>query len=177
MKTQIRGSVFETNSSSSHSVTVSGKEMADFGLSKEELRSGVIRIEQDFGFGWAEDKFHDTKTKIAYLLINAAGGAINAAGGYITGSAEFDLVPSLRTRSEQAAKLISFVEKATGCKLEFYADGYVSVDSESNGVGMELIDGLDDGNSDKLRTFLFSRESYLETGNDNSDPYGFGYDY
>jgi len=161
MKTQIRGAVFETNSSSSHSVTVSGWESAHFGLSKEELRSGVIRIEQSHGFGFREDTFSDTKSKIAYLLINCAGGSIDPDSGD-------DLIPHLRENNPHARKLIEFVEEVTGCTLEFYANEYVYVDHQSQGVGMDLLD--DHG---QLHPFLFSKDSYIETGNDNSSSYDY----
>lgn len=155
MRTQIRDKVFETNSSSSHSVTVSGKEVAHFGLSKAELRSGVIRINQYNGFGWEEETFNDTKSKIAYLLINAAGGHL--------GPGSNDLVPDLKETRWKARKLIDFVEEVTGCTLEFYAKDYVCVDSESAHVGMDLLD-----DPDRLRQFLFSDGSYIMTGKDNS---------
>jgi hypothetical protein len=154
MNTQIRDKVFETNSSSSHSVTIAGEELADFGLSKEELREGVIRIEGGFHFGEARELYSDTKTKIAYLLIQAMDGDIYGEQGV-------DNIPSMKLESKKAKGLIDLVESVTGCRLEFYAT-YGSIDSESYHVGQELFE--DDA---MLRQFLFSRESTLKTQSNN----------
>jgi hypothetical protein len=157
MKTQVRNAVFETNSSSSHSVTVRGEELADFGLSREELRSGIIRIEQVNGFHRNETRYADTKSKIAYLLITAAGGEID-------GAPEDDLIPGLRN-SIRPNNVIEYVEEATGCRLEFYVrgdDGYVSVEHQAHDPVGDLIDYPDSG----LGQFLFSAGSYVETGYD-----------
>lgn len=62
----IRVGVWETNSSSSHSLSIGSEESRDFVL--ETLypdENGVIHIEGgDYGWGW--DKFNDTKTKASY---------------------------------------------------------------------------------------------------------------
>jgi len=161
MRTQVRGKVFETNSSSSHSVTVSGEEVADFGLSQDELREGVIRIRQDDGFHWGWKRFHDTHSKIAYLLLQTAGGYFEEA------EPDVDLIPSLVEGSEQARELVDVVLEATGCRVEFYVDGWVSIDSRSRdmGVGLDLF-----GDPWTLKQFLFSKDSYVQTGNDNEYP-------
>jgi len=159
MNTQIRGAVFETNSSSSHSVTVSGEEVTDFGLSQDELREGVIRIRQDDGFHWGWQRFHDTHSKIAYLLLQVAGGYIEDA------EQDVDLVPSLVEKSERARELVELVKEATGCRVEFYVDGWVSIDSRSRDMGLDLFN-----DPWLMRQFLFAKDSYIQTGNDNETP-------
>jgi hypothetical protein len=157
--TQVRDAVFETNSSSSHSVTVTGEEIVDFGLGQDELREGVIRIERTEGFQWNWERFNDTHSKIAYLLLQCAGGEIEDA------EPGMDAVPSLVQESEQARELVDLVHEATGCRVEFYVDGWVSIDPRSAAVGRELF-----GDPWMMRQFLFSKDSYIETGNDNETP-------
>jgi len=164
MKTQVRDAVFETNSSSSHSVTIAGEELADFGLSKEELREGVIRLNGSFQFGEDRELYSDTKSKIAYLLVLAADGTVMGEQGQ-------DMIPWIREQGEQARRVVDLVEGATGCRLEFYTK-YSFVDSESYEVGRGLF-----RDEDNLRKFLFSAESTLKTQSKSDDYYEeFGYD-
>lgn len=66
MKRQIRKSVFETNSSSMHSLTVMPNGNMD-DLIVDELENKVIT---EFGeFGWGEDiSYRDAATKLSYLM-------------------------------------------------------------------------------------------------------------
>ena len=65
---QIRRSVFETNSSSTHALCVEGKEMTD------NLRVNVDdnKVHVEFGeFGWGFDKYNDAYTKLQYVITMA----------------------------------------------------------------------------------------------------------
>lgn len=168
MTIQVRNAVFETNSSSSHSVTVSGNEMVDFGLSKDELRSGVIHIERSGDFGWRFEEFRDTHSKIAYMIIQSDTDRL----GYLSDDETWvDLVPTLKeTGAENTRWLIDLIENATGCTLEIQFGSYSGIDHQSHGEGEELF-----GDANEMRRFLFSSESTLKTGNDNDDAYGSTY--
>lgn len=161
--TQIRSQVFETNSSSSHSITVSGTEAEDFGLGKDVLRSGVISIEQYSDFGWEWTEFHGTKDKIAYMLMQCDPQefSFNAEGSD-------DIVPRLVERSDNARWLVDVIERATGCMIEMRVGSYVGIDHQSHGEGSELF-----CDESAMRQFLFSPSSYLQTGNDNSSPWDY----
>lgn len=163
MTTQIRNKVFETNSSSSHSITVSGEEAEDFGIGRETLRSGVIRIERFSDFGWDWEEHYGTKDKIAYMLMQCDPKGFNDGV-----EDDEDIIPSLVERSEKARWLADVIQNATGCTLEFRAGTWAGIDHQSHGEGSELF-----SDENEMRRFLFSPSSYLQTGNDNSDPYAF----
>lgn len=59
----IRRGVFETNSSSMHSITISGKD----NYTRKIGVDGVINATCD-EFGWGEDTFYDSHTKLSYVL-------------------------------------------------------------------------------------------------------------
>lgn len=163
MTTQIRNQVFETNSSSSHSLTVSGTEAEDFGLSREVIRSGVIQIECYNDFGWTWEEHHGTTDKIAYMLMQCDPYGFNA--GVQNGE---DIIPILVERNDNARWLVDVVQRATGCTLEFRAGSWAGIDNQSHGEGSELF-----SDESEMRRFLFSPSSYLQTGNDNSGPYDY----
>lgn len=168
MNAQIRDAVFETNSSSSHSLTIAGEEMLDFGLGREEVRSGVIRIEKAGEFGWKWEEFNDTHTKIAYMLMQSDPARLNWPGD----DAWTDLVPGLKEDGNENTRwLIDLIEEATGCTLEFHLGSYAAIDHQSHGEGSELF-----CDPAQMRRFLFSPSSSIKTGNDNECPYGSDYE-
>lgn len=60
MKRQIRKSVFETNSSSTHAICIT-KKKDNYKIPKH--------IDFEFGeFGWECDEYHDTRNKASYLI-------------------------------------------------------------------------------------------------------------
>lgn len=160
MRTQIRRSVFETNSSSSHSVTVSSEELAgDFGIHKALLRDGVIRARlQEGGYGWEWHRYYSPGAKIAYLVAQLAGRQAYGTSGK-------DISGAVRTNSSVDA-LLAKIEKSTGCRVEVIGAGSCPIDHDSVGVGVGLLHSGDDG----LLRFIFGKDSFLETGNDNSEP-------
>ena len=65
MKRQIRRKVFETNSSSMHSLTVEKKGITEY-LHVDEDENKVI---VNFGeFGWGYETYNDAETKLSYLI-------------------------------------------------------------------------------------------------------------
>lgn len=167
MKSQIRDRVFETNSSSSHSVTIDGAELEDFGLDKETLREGVIRVAlQSDGYGWEWRRYYKPENKIAYLLLQLQGGSL---------SSDFDLPydedHSNRFRDDNRTDyFLRTIEEATGCRVVITRDdedflyGY-TIDHDSVGRGLEHL-----GDADEILKLVFGRNSYVETGNDNDSP-------
>lgn len=69
MKTVIRKGVFETNSSSMHSITVSDK---DGLMDKLPLDSDGITLTIDCGisFGWGMDLYNEPEVKAAYCILD-----------------------------------------------------------------------------------------------------------
>ena len=162
MKINIRNAVFETNSSSSHAVNVDPSETFDFSIDKESLRKGVLRVDlREFGQKW--ERFRTTENKVAYLTAQLCA---DLANDQPPGSD----VRRLVMKNPRGERLITVLEKTLGCKVELIRPDTSSrfaiyVDHESLGIGMEVF------NSDEeLKSFLFSKNSYVTTGNDNVNP-------
>ncbi|NTF16975.1 hypothetical protein G6L37_00850 [Agrobacterium rubi] len=170
MRTQIRDAVYETNSSSSHSVTVAEEEMRDFNLDKETIRKGVITA-QVFpdGYGWQWVRFYKPENVLAYLLYQAYPGKHDDK--VAASKRGVDIAAELKAASPRAANIIDTVEKATGLKVEFVFpaedDAHFYVDHESMGNGLEF---ADPGREEELLRLIFGRGSFIELGNDNSQP-------
>jgi hypothetical protein len=155
MTVQVRNSVFETNSSSSHSVTISQDELADLKVAKSILREGVIKAKLQ-GFGWEWERFYSPGVKIAYLIAQMAPAEARGAGKDVT---------SMVRRNDRVGALLDLIEKKTGCRVEVIGARDPYVDHNSVGTGIELLE-----DQDQLLKFIFGERSFLETGNDNSSP-------
>jgi hypothetical protein len=168
IKTQIRDAVFETNSSSSHSVTIDGAELKDFGLDKETLREGVIRVElQSDGYGWEWRRYYKPEHKIAYLLMQLQGGSLPSD---LDLRYDEDHSENFRENDSRTDYFLRTIEEATGCKVVVTRDdedvGYgYTIDHDSVGKGLEHL-----GEADEILKLVFGRNSYVETGNDNEYP-------
>jgi hypothetical protein len=139
-KISARDGVFETNSSSSHSVTIAENEMRTATFPADMLRAG--RIDVRLGqYGWEWMRYYKPETKLAYLLTQVNGN------------------------HSKMLEICRTVEKHTGCKvvIDPVSAGSSYVDHESHGNGYELTQ-----DSEKLIDFLLSENSYIQTGNDNS---------
>jgi len=161
MPRNVRNAVFETNSSSSHSVTVTNDEIVETGLSKDTLRKGVIEV-RPHGFGWEWKRYYTPEEKIGYLLAQRCAD-------FISSSPEGeDCADRLKDRFDQARELLEAVEEVSGCRVAVYPPedqdygDSVYVDHESHGVGYELF-----GSRKRLAHFVLSKSSYVQTGNDN----------
>lgn len=170
MSVQIRHSVFETNSSSSHSLTIAPGELLDFGLDRKTLRRGEIEaVIHANGYGWAYQRYYTPESKIGYLLFQAVGGQLPEEVLGLDAGADH-LEAFRKKRSNAVDTIIEIVREATGCDIRLTRDtadtryGYY-VDHQSSYVGLELLD-----DRDRLLKLIFGDGSYIETGNDNSRP-------
>lgn len=168
MKTQIRDAVFETNSSSSHSVTVIKEEMRDHNLDRETIRGGVLTA-QVFpgGYGWQWIRFYEPQNVLAYLLYQAMPWTMRDQDP----EQGVDLAEMVKEASPRARHIIETVEKATGLRVEFVfpkvEGAHFYVDHESGGNGLEF---AAPGREEELLQLIFGRKSYIEMGNDNTPP-------
>jgi hypothetical protein len=67
MKVQIRQGVFETNSSSTHAISVAGYYPEDWNLSYKVPEKVHFGLDQEFG--WEFETYEDTDSKAAYLWL------------------------------------------------------------------------------------------------------------
>lgn len=150
----IRHGVFESNSSSSHSITIENETVF---TSIVPDTMGEIRL---IGgeFGWETDDHYHPLTKANYC----AQDLFYMYSGY-----DSDSVSSKMLDTNQRFNLLKeVIEEHTGAKVVF------NIKSLQNGY----IDHQSIGTSDKafksketLKNFIFGKMSYLHTGNDNGD--------
>jgi hypothetical protein len=146
-KIQIRQGVFETNSSSTHSICIARNETPDIPQS----------LHFEYGeFGWGEDSYYDTNRKASYLYTGLMANEMQD---------EFSTVISI-LESKGVVVTIEDVEWGEFKSGEKYATNTGYVDHSN-----ELVPFLKDVCSDegKLLRFLFTTKSFILTGNDNSD--------
>jgi len=144
MKQSIRRNVFETNSSSTHSLCVTKNNILD--QKQESLNFSIGE------FGWEHDTLRSSFEKASYLytaiLINE----------------KVELLDSVKVILENNNVEYEFEEPKYDGDDEYKYLKYGYIDH-----GNELDDFLGICNDeDKLMRFLFSSESFILTGNDNS---------
>lgn len=155
---QVRNSAFETNSSSSHSLTIGVGEMVSvpFAFGKDVLRRGEVILHVG-EYGWEWHRYYTPLEKANYLLTQVCPEVDSHYGDYQ------QIAKDLAEDYPGIAMLIRVIEEYTGCKVGI-ANGSGYVDHDSAGVGTDLLDDYD-----KLKDFLFNTQSsYVQTGNDNS---------
>lgn len=138
MKKIVRTGVFETNSSSTHSLSVADTNQEFVLDTIYPDQNGVITV-HDQQFGWEWMKYNDAMTKLAYLFQDQ-------------GEAHGDLIKEA-IMEQTGANDVVFIED----------DGYI--DHEGYGTANGVV-----GSKDKIKNFVFNKNSWLFIGNDNSSP-------
>ena len=168
MKIQIRGSKFETNSSSSHSVTISEADIFDQDFHHEELRDGEIVVgPRYFGYGSRPYRYNTPDGKLAYLLILALGGRIPVDEHQFNDD-RIDVLPLLlnhdRIDYAELRGLVDFIRAETGCSLQFVMDFEDADSIRMNDDILDLTPMLEE--KDTLRRLLKSSQSWIDVGSD-----------
>jgi hypothetical protein len=135
---KIRHAVFETNSSSTHSISIQSFKPIDGILDTIYPDSnGNITL---FGgeFGWEEETYNDALTKANYCAVDAEGD---------------------NKKLEMLSKLI---KQHTGAKEVIYELKNSYIDHQSQGTSYKAFSDLE-----SLRAFIFNPNSILQTDNDN----------
>lgn len=154
MKVQIRRGVFETNSSSTHSISIDTSERFIKIPKKLVFKAGE--------YGWEFHRYSSAEDKASYLFT----GIIDA---YQKEEAEKYLDIIKEWLEEEGVEEIEFPEitySEEGWSSKVNGSDYFYVDHAS-----ELLDFLEwiFQTKDHLIRFLFSPRSFIATGNDNSD--------
>lgn len=153
MKRVIRKSVFETNSSSVHAIAIS----------REENYSLPKMVYFRFGrYGWEKEIYSDKTSKASYLWTGICSlydcDKANEAKAWITSVLnKYNILCEFEVWKE------TFEWKG---KAVPDIDGYID---HSDGLCDFMHDILNDENM--LLSFLFSDDSFVETGNDNTYDY------
>lgn len=149
MNRKVRSGVFETNSSSTHSISIS----LDTGDKLEEKMFATIVPNSDGfillaggEFGWECETYSDALTKANYCAVDQRGSEANMN------------------------MLKEVIKEQTGAKkvvIDFASEGaddddYSYIDHQSSGTAREAFQ-----DKETLRRFIFDKKSVLTTDNDN----------
>ncbi len=139
---KVRKGVFETNSSSTHSLCITKNSLYD------DMRKEINFRMQDFG--WEENKYDRAEDKANYLYTALSN---NGEDELICIIADTMRAHGIKATFEDPDDKYYGGDKA-----------YIDHAGELFGVFKDIV--LDE---DKLLKFLFSTESFILTGNDNDD--------
>lgn len=141
MKT-VRHAVFETNSSSTHSISINSDTELYGSITPDE--NGVITLTGG-RFGWEWKRYNDCLTKANYCAIDSDGS------------------------DEKRNMLREVIMEHTGASdvvfqvtTSYKDDEYSYIDHQSVGTSHPTF-----SSKENLKNFIFNRNSYLFTGNDN----------
>ena len=158
MKIQIRYNVFETNSSSTHAVSIF--KGTNYSIPENiEIHPGE--------FGWGYDTFHDPESKLSYLYTWILGKCYtykyNEVTNKVDSIVDWDKLTEYQRRIkskllEAGVKNVTF-EKNDG----YFENGYIDHSEQLMDTHLETI------LEKYFLDFVFNKRSYIETGNDNDD--------
>jgi hypothetical protein len=151
MTQQIRQKVFETNSSSSHSLVMESSQMIPAALTKAQLREGVVSIRLG-DYGWQYERLYRPLNKASYLLT------------YLVGSTNWQTTEEVCEEFPGAQMLVDAFRNRFGVALKFEPSyGYVDHEATEHGVADVVFQ-----DQAVLESFLFDEAQYIQLGNDNS---------
>lgn len=146
---QIRRGIFETNSSSSHSISLADRDGLMDTLALDEKGNVVLNGGE---FGWEEEQYSDAQSKASYMAIYA----MDWAG---------------KNKNKFIKILKDVIKKQTKCNdvifnfsTDYDKDNWSYIDHQS--VEDKDYDYLFE-DEEKLRQFIFNPNSILTTDNDN----------
>lgn len=153
MSEVVRRGVFETNSSSSHVLSIG---WGEFGADRIPLDDGVCRIYPG-EFGWGYERYQDAASKASYCLTYAMGGYDGAKKN----AAQLEMLRRVVSVSVDAPVEFCPHEKMRDWDYEW---GYI--DHQSNkGEGDYCAVAFE--SDEALRAFIFNPASVLIIDNDN----------
>jgi hypothetical protein len=157
MKRQIRQSCFETNSSSTHAICIATEDMLDI---PKDIHFGFN------DFGWERDTHSSLRAKANYLYtcLPYVAKDYNDLIEYVT-----FIYNTLKSHGVENITMDNFeIGISTWSNINFYIqpanDCYVDHGSNAD----EFVKAVCT-DENKLLHYLFSKKSYVETGNDNDD--------
>lgn len=155
---QIRPSAFETNSSSSHSITI---DQGMFVPAKLHVGSnGVLEIFPG-EFGWGVDHFTDAPTKASYCLTWLK---VMEHVDDVELETEMLIGVLKRVTGAETVEFVPAYTEETKSQYDCYPWGYIDHQSIENGGGVGREAFLD---KDMLERFIFNTRSVLTIDNDN----------
>ena len=170
---QIRRSVFETNSSSMHSLTVKGDFNYDNSLSAFIGYDNYLHI--TFGqFGWEWEEYNDAYTKLQYLLTFIAEKFPYEELNIWCCEEPLDMdeiYDKFKTRDD-FNELNDLIKSELHCNGIWLDEGEGYIDHQSHEDYASIKDLLNHYGISSMKDFIFDSNVTLRTGNDN-EPYGY----
>ncbi len=143
MKKQVRQNVFETNSSSSHSISIEPSSDGLYDTIIPDEEGNIVLTGGEFG--WGIDEYNDAITKANYCAVDQLNN------------------------EDRIDMLKEVIKEQTGCNdviidiSDSWRDpNYSYIDHESVGTSLEAFES-----KETLRDFIFSKNSVLYIDNDN----------
>ena len=165
MKTQIRQGVFETNSSSTHAISVTTFYPEDWNVSYKVPEKVHFALDQEFG--WEIETYDDTDTKAAYLwlIICDMHSDIKELDNLKTVRAHIEDVLTNAGVKEVTFDMGSYKESWRN-DGSMYLDypGYIDHCYLAHDFAKVLLE-----HDDMLLAYLLDSDSCVATGNDNCD--------
>jgi hypothetical protein len=146
----IRSNVFETNSSSSHSLTIGNSDIVLDKILPDE--NGIIYLNGG-EFGWEYDRHYSALTKANYCAIACHYN-------------DYGNITHYNNSSFNEEMLIEVIKEQTGAKevvLNIDNNSYIDHQSIESGILDEVFES-----KENLRNFIFNGDSYLIIDSDNS---------
>lgn len=140
MITQIRYGVFETNSSSSHSLSVSKSRLSKLMIPAPNENGALVVRPLETEFGWGVEKYTDFATKAFYCYVSQQKNKAN--------------IKALEASIKE-------VTKAESIEWPHYGTS-AHIDHQSEDCADFLFDDIE-----HLKKFLFNKDSILHIDNDN----------
>ena len=167
MKFNIRRDVFETNSSSCHSITISNNtnNKLDYNqLNKYIDDFGVLTIELN-EFGWGIASYNDANNKLAYLCLTALHSEKIENGWFWGNDQEYEETTEKFKQTESYNRIFNVLVNFIDIKdIEFKNEGYIDHQS-LNDYGIDgLLNSFD---VSSLEEFIFNKKYIINTDNDN----------
>lgn len=173
MNKQIRQGVFETNSSSTHTISI--EKSNEF---SRYVPTNTVIFFSSGQFGWENEVYHSSKNKAAYLWTGIV------TSGIFDAEAIEKIKNSITRLFERYDCMVCFqpykVGKYETCDREYteFADEYGYIDhSDELSEFLRAMFPDNEGTIDEalFLNYLFNPYSYIETSNDNSDEDCYGY--
>lgn len=166
MKFSVRDNVFETNSSSSHALSLGTGDILNKNFSDECLRAGEIVLDGNTHHYFSENRFRFYKPEnlLAYLIATQIEGSPDI--DFKNKTEPYDAIPIMREQYPAIDALIAIIEDHTGCKIKIMVDAgkfpWFDYDNEAS-VNFDMTD------SKSVKQLLFHEDSYLETRSRDED--------
>ena len=173
MKTSSRDQVFETNSSSSHSVTVAEGEMFDRSFDRQSIRKGVVTLNKPTGEYDEWKRFYKPENILTFLIVaevearqfeGREGLPLSFRSGR---KGRIDILPTLCEHYPNVKKAIDFLGEEYGLGFR------MMMEPEDEGFfdtgDLDHQDGFL-GDPEILRRVLFCSGSFVQTTEENGWP-------